>query len=118
MQGVYVPEMMPDLTTEKILVMEWVAGSRLRSAGKRRAGVHCRYPGTLLQCCVAMQRQQQQLPGSVVPAAQKRKRKRKEQERKKEQQQHDMPRQTACPAGTEEWCGLHKCISAHWGPVA
>ena len=37
-QGVFIPGMRPELTTEKVLVMEWVAGSRLRSAGKRRQG--------------------------------------------------------------------------------
>ena len=39
MQGVYIPKMRADLTTEKVLIMEWVDGKRLRSAGKRRAGV-------------------------------------------------------------------------------
>ena len=39
MQGVYIPKMRADLTTEKVLIMEWVDGKRLRSAGKRRAGM-------------------------------------------------------------------------------
>ncbi|KAK9810297.1 hypothetical protein WJX72_008275 [[Myrmecia] bisecta] len=32
MEGVYVPDMYLDLTTERVLVMEWVEGVRLRSA--------------------------------------------------------------------------------------
>ena len=38
MQGVYIPKMRADLTTQKVLIMEWVDGKRLRSAGKRRPG--------------------------------------------------------------------------------
>lgn len=32
-QGVYVPEMVHELTTERVLTMEWLDGVRLRSAG-------------------------------------------------------------------------------------
>jgi aarF domain-containing kinase len=32
-QGVYVPEMLMAYTTQRVLVMEWVEGVRLRSAG-------------------------------------------------------------------------------------
>lgn len=38
MQGVYVPKMVAELTTERVLVMEWVQGNRLRSAGNLREG--------------------------------------------------------------------------------
>lgn len=37
-QGVYVPKMVAELTTERVLVMEWVQGNRLRSAGNLREG--------------------------------------------------------------------------------
>lgn len=53
-QGVYVPEMCVELTTRRVLVMEWVDGVRLRSAASGAAlprgrddlklveiGVHC-----------------------------------------------------------------------------
>ncbi len=53
-QGVYVPEMCVELTTRRVLVMEWVDGVRLRSAAAGAAlprgrddlrlveiGVHC-----------------------------------------------------------------------------
>ena len=53
-QGVYVPEMCAELTTRRVLVMEWVDGVRLRSAASGAAlprgrddlrlveiGVHC-----------------------------------------------------------------------------
>lgn len=53
-QGVYVPEMCVELTTRRVLVMEWVDGVRLRSAATGSAlprgredlrlveiGVHC-----------------------------------------------------------------------------
>lgn len=53
-QGVYVPEMCVELTTRRVLVMEWVDGVRLRSAASGSAlprgrddlrlveiGVHC-----------------------------------------------------------------------------
>ena len=33
-QGVYIPEMVPELTTQRVLTMEWVEGVRLRSAGE------------------------------------------------------------------------------------
>ena len=33
LEGVYVPSMLPELTTRRVLVMEWVDGTRLRSAG-------------------------------------------------------------------------------------
>lgn len=54
LQGVYVPEMCVELTTRRVLVMEWVDGVRLRSAAAGAAlprgrddlrlveiGVHC-----------------------------------------------------------------------------
>ncbi len=34
LQGVYVPEMHEQLTRRRVLVMEWVDGVRLRSAGE------------------------------------------------------------------------------------
>ena len=59
-QGVYVPEMCVELTTRRVLVMEWVDGVRLRSAASGAAlprgrddlklveiGVHC----SLEQAC-------------------------------------------------------------------
>jgi hypothetical protein len=33
MPNVYAPEMLPEVTTPRVLVMEWVEGVRLRSAG-------------------------------------------------------------------------------------
>ncbi len=38
-QGVYVPEMLLNLTTRRVLVMEWVVGERLRSASDGVPGV-------------------------------------------------------------------------------
>lgn len=33
-QGIYAPEMLLDLTTPRVLIMEWIEGRRLRRAGK------------------------------------------------------------------------------------
>ena len=33
LQGVYVPHLYTDITTQRVLVMEWVEGTRLRSGG-------------------------------------------------------------------------------------
>ena len=33
LQGVYIPSMLHELTTQRVLTMEWVDGVRLRSAG-------------------------------------------------------------------------------------
>ena len=37
-QGVYVPDMILEHTTQRVLVMEWVEGRRLRRAGKNGEG--------------------------------------------------------------------------------
>ena len=34
MQGVYVPKMFTDLTTQRVLVMEWIEGRRLKSSSQ------------------------------------------------------------------------------------
>ncbi len=34
MQGVYIPDMVHELTTQRLLTMEWVEGVRIRSAGE------------------------------------------------------------------------------------
>lgn len=34
LQGIYIPGMLEDLTTQRVLTMEWVDGVRLRSAGE------------------------------------------------------------------------------------
>ena len=38
LQGVYVPDMILEHTTQRVLVMEWVEGRRLRRAGKNGEG--------------------------------------------------------------------------------
>lgn len=38
LQGVYVPDMYLEHTTQRVLVMEWVEGRRLRRAGKNGEG--------------------------------------------------------------------------------
>ena len=38
LQGVYVPHLYTDITTQRVLVMEWVEGTRLRSGGTARDG--------------------------------------------------------------------------------
>ncbi len=37
-QGIYVPDMMLELTTPRVLIMEWIEGRRLRRAGKNGQG--------------------------------------------------------------------------------
>ena len=46
-QGVYVPEMYEDMTTERVLMMEWLDGTRLRSAGDLSSGSQPRNPDDL-----------------------------------------------------------------------
>lgn len=38
MQGVYVPDMFTDLTTQRVLVMEWIDGTRLKSSSQGGRG--------------------------------------------------------------------------------
>ena len=38
LQGVYVPHLYTDITTQRVLVMEWVEGTRLRSGGAATVG--------------------------------------------------------------------------------
>lgn len=38
LQGVYVPHLYTDITTQRVLVMEWVEGTRLRSGGTATDG--------------------------------------------------------------------------------
>jgi aarF domain-containing kinase len=38
MQGVYVPDMFTDLTTQRVLVMEWIDGTRLKSSSQGGQG--------------------------------------------------------------------------------
>ena len=38
LQGVYVPHLYTDITTQRVLVMEWVEGTRLRSGGTSTDG--------------------------------------------------------------------------------
>ena len=37
-QGIYAPEMLLDITTPRVLIMEWIEGRRLRRAGKNGYG--------------------------------------------------------------------------------
>ena len=37
-QGIYVPDMMLELTNPRVLIMEWIEGRRLRRAGKNGQG--------------------------------------------------------------------------------
>ncbi len=37
-QGIYSPEMLLDITTPRVLIMEWIEGRRLRRAGKNGFG--------------------------------------------------------------------------------
>ena len=38
LQGIYAPEMLLELTTPRVLIMEWVEGQRLRRAGRNGEG--------------------------------------------------------------------------------
>lgn len=38
LQGVYVPKMHTDITTPRVLIMEWVDGTRLRSSAQGGGG--------------------------------------------------------------------------------
>jgi aarF domain-containing kinase len=38
LDGVYIPDMYPDLTTRKVLVMEWIDGERLHTTMRRNGG--------------------------------------------------------------------------------
>ena len=38
MQGIYAPEMLLEITTPRVLIMEWIEGRRLRRAGKNGFG--------------------------------------------------------------------------------